>query len=186
MSVPPVRRLPERPSLEQLLKQAKEHLDTLRAADASATLAAAQHALAREYGFDSWPKLVHHVETLQPHRRMLRPAELKSAEKLTWSSGRGADVWALFQACAAGDLPAVQTLMANDRTLARAHYDYPSRSISRCARNRVDARFTEHDSTRWICGWTTTRPRSRATAAIRRWSDAGRDARHEVQRVAEG
>ena len=58
MSVPPRRRLPERPSLEQLRKQAKEHLDTLRAADPSVNLAAAQHALAREYGFDSWPKLV--------------------------------------------------------------------------------------------------------------------------------
>ena len=46
MSVPPVRRLPERPSLEQLRKQAKEHLGTLRAADPSATLAAAQHVLA--------------------------------------------------------------------------------------------------------------------------------------------
>ena len=105
MSVPPVRRLPERPSLEQLRKQAKEHLDTLRAADPSATLATAQHALAREYGFDSWPKLVHHVESLQPHRRMLQPAELKSDEPLTWSAGRGTDVWALFQACADGRSP---------------------------------------------------------------------------------
>jgi hypothetical protein len=49
MSVPP-RRLPERPSLEQLRKQAKEHLDTLRTADPSVNLATAQHALAREYG----------------------------------------------------------------------------------------------------------------------------------------
>ena len=50
MSVPPRRHLPERPSLEQLRKQAREHLDTLRAADPSVNLAAAQHALAREYG----------------------------------------------------------------------------------------------------------------------------------------
>ena len=56
MSVPPHRRLPDRPSLEQLRKQAKEHLDVLRAADASANLAAAQHVLARQSGFDSWPK----------------------------------------------------------------------------------------------------------------------------------
>ena len=61
MSVPPVRRLPERPSLEQLRKQAKEHLETMRAGGEPATLSAAQHALAREYGFESWPKLVHHV-----------------------------------------------------------------------------------------------------------------------------
>jgi hypothetical protein len=57
MSVPSSRRLPDRPSLEQLRKQAKEHLDTLRATDPSATLSTAQHALAREYGFENWPAL---------------------------------------------------------------------------------------------------------------------------------
>ncbi|HEV8263650.1 MAG TPA: hypothetical protein VGQ06_01785 [Gemmatimonadales bacterium] len=55
-------RLPPRPSLEQLRKQAKERLRQLRAADPTATLADAQFALAREYGFESWPKLVDHVE----------------------------------------------------------------------------------------------------------------------------
>jgi ankyrin repeat protein len=147
MSVPPVRRLPERPSLEQLRKQAKEHLDTLRAADPSARLATAQHALAREYGFDSWPKLVHHVESMQPHRCMLQPAALKSGEKLTWSAGRGADVWALFHACAAGDLSAVQMLIAKDSTLARAHYDYRKPLYFAVRENRIDiARFLlEHD-----------------------------------------
>ena len=97
------RRLPERPSLEQLRKQAKEHLDTLRAADPSVKLAAAQHALARAYGFESWPKLVHHVESIQPATRMLQPAELKSDQKLMWSQGRGTDVWALMQASASVD-----------------------------------------------------------------------------------
>jgi hypothetical protein len=48
VSIPPRRRLPERPSLEQLRKEAREHLDTLRAADPSMKLAAAQHALAVE------------------------------------------------------------------------------------------------------------------------------------------
>src|SRR5262245_41361500 len=119
MSVPPLRHLPERPSLEQLRKQAKEHLDTLRAADPSASLSDAQHALAREYGFDSWPKLVHHVESLQPHRSMLQPAELKSGEQLTWSAGTGSDVWALFQACSAGDLETVGALIAKNPSLAR-------------------------------------------------------------------
>ena len=148
MSVPPLRHLPERPSLEQLRKQAKEHLEIVRAANPSATLAAAQHALAREYGFESWPKLVHHVESVQPHRTMLQPAELKSDEKLEWSSGRGSDVWALFQACAAGDLRTVQALMSKDRSLARAHYDYRKPLYFAVRENRVDvARFLlEHDS----------------------------------------
>src|SRR5512145_3070089 len=122
MSVPSPRRLPGHPSLEQLRKQAKEHLDTLRAADPSVGLAAAQHALAREYGFESWPKLVHHIAALQPEHRMLQPAELKSDQKLLWSSGRGTDLWALIQACTTGDMNAVRALIAKDPSLARAHY----------------------------------------------------------------
>ena len=71
--------LPERPSLQQLRKQAKELLQQLRSGDPSATarllkykttvddpiLADAQFALAREYGFESWPKLVHHIQASQ-------------------------------------------------------------------------------------------------------------------------
>jgi hypothetical protein len=66
----PTPRLPARPSLEQLRKQAKERLKAARDADPNATLAAAQHALAREYGFDSWPALVHHIESLQSSERV--------------------------------------------------------------------------------------------------------------------
>jgi hypothetical protein len=69
-------RLPARPSLEQLRKQSKDLLRACRAGDAAAlervrrhkphaadpALADAQFALAREYGFQSWPRLVQHVE----------------------------------------------------------------------------------------------------------------------------
>jgi len=72
--------LPARPSLGQLRKQAKELLQQLRNGDASATgrlrkykpnvsdpiLADAQFVLAREYGFESWPGLVHHLQAVQP------------------------------------------------------------------------------------------------------------------------
>ena len=61
----PTSRLPPRPSLEQLRKQAKERLRELKADDPHVTLARAQLVVAREYGFDSWPKLVHHVEALR-------------------------------------------------------------------------------------------------------------------------
>jgi ankyrin repeat protein len=147
MSVPPRRHLPDRPSLEQLRKQAKDHLDTLRAADPSTTLSAAQHALAREYGFDSWPRLVHHVEFVRPQGRMLQPAELKSDATLLWSAGRGTDVWALIQACVAGDLKAARVLIARDPSLARAHYQYRKPLYFAVRENRVDvARFLlEHD-----------------------------------------
>lgn len=72
----PSRSLPPRPSLEQQKKRAKELLKALRAGDAEArervrrhlpdkqriTLADAQFAIAREYGFESWAKLKTHIE----------------------------------------------------------------------------------------------------------------------------
>jgi len=67
------RRLPQRPSLEQLKKQAKELLERFRAGELAAVaevrqlernpdpchfaLNDAQRVLARAYGFESWPKL---------------------------------------------------------------------------------------------------------------------------------
>ena len=189
MSVSPRRRLPERPSLEQLRKQAKEHLDTLRAANPSVNLAAAQHALARDYGFDSWPKLVHHVESMQPANRMLQPAELKSDQKLMWSPGRGTDVWALIQACTSGDLEAVRALIARDPSLARcalrlsqaallrrAREPHRRRSVPARARSQPDGsvggRRSDPDCTR-------SRLHADGTAA-------DGHARNEVQRLAEG
>ena len=72
----PVRKLPVRPDLEQLQRQAKEFLNAIHAGDANAIaelrehypgsidppatkLADAQFALARSYGASSWARLVH-------------------------------------------------------------------------------------------------------------------------------
>lgn len=60
------RDLPPRPDLEHLKKQAKALLRELRQRDANASLADALHALARDYGFASWPKLKAHVEASSP------------------------------------------------------------------------------------------------------------------------
>ena len=70
--------LPAKPNLEHLKEQAKDLLRKLRQTEAGAStiLADAQHTLAREYGFASWPKLKAHVESLT---RMLQPAEMLSA-----------------------------------------------------------------------------------------------------------
>jgi ankyrin repeat protein len=68
--------LPARPDLDQLRHQAKDLLREARAGDPAAqnrlravstkeTLSAAQSALAREYGFSSWPKLKREVERRQ-------------------------------------------------------------------------------------------------------------------------
>lgn len=56
--------LPSRPNLDHLRKQAKARLHELRARRPDAQLADAQHAVARDYGFASWPKLQAHVRTL--------------------------------------------------------------------------------------------------------------------------
>lgn len=56
--------LPPRPSLDHLKKQAKDRLVALQAASPGAQLADAQHVLARDYGFASWPKLKAHVGAL--------------------------------------------------------------------------------------------------------------------------
>jgi ankyrin repeat protein len=74
----PTRKLPERPDLGQLRRQAKELLDAFVAGDAGAvaevnshyhdvdsakfSLHDAQLVLARAYGFDSWPKLKAYVD----------------------------------------------------------------------------------------------------------------------------
>src|SRR5438045_1122909 len=56
------RPLPPRASIEQLRKQAKDRLRLLRAASS----ADVQLQLARDYGFESWPKVLHHVQATNP------------------------------------------------------------------------------------------------------------------------
>ena len=58
------RNLPPHPNLDYLKKQAKELFRNLVLENPALKLADAQHALAREYGFASWPKLKLHVESL--------------------------------------------------------------------------------------------------------------------------
>ena len=58
------RNLPDRPNLEFLKKEAKTLLESMQRTDTGAQLADAQYALARDYGFDSWPKLKAHVEAV--------------------------------------------------------------------------------------------------------------------------
>ena len=61
------RNLPSQPNLEHLRKQAKDFLRDAQQRDPAFKLADAQHAIAREYGFASWPKLKAHVASLTPH-----------------------------------------------------------------------------------------------------------------------
>jgi hypothetical protein len=58
------RQLPAHPNLEYLKNEAKDLLDELRREHPEAKLADAQFTLARLYGFDSWPKLKAHVDSV--------------------------------------------------------------------------------------------------------------------------
>lgn len=77
----PAAKLPERPSLEQLKKQAKD----LRATGAHASLAAAQRALALSYGYASWPALRIAVE-LTILRRLIEEGDAEGVRRLVETS----------------------------------------------------------------------------------------------------
>ena len=70
------RNLPPQPNLEHLKKQAKDLLHDLKQQNPALKLADAQHMLAREYGFASWPKLKVYVESLSS------PVDAQSALEL--------------------------------------------------------------------------------------------------------
>lgn len=88
--------LPERPSLDYLKKLAKERLRELRKAKPATQLAAAQLAVARDYGFASWRALKVEVD------RRRAPA-----------------LAAFFAACRAGDAAALRALLEAEPALAR-------------------------------------------------------------------
>lgn len=111
-----MRRLPERPDLDQLRRLARElqraagagnaaAIRRMRRVSKSTTLTSAQLAVAREYGFPSWARLKAEVE-----RRRLRPLPAKSepprpvmktwqgmrewmAELVEKRSGQGVEAW---------------------------------------------------------------------------------------------
>lgn len=89
------RLLPERPNLRHLKNQAK---DLLKAGEAE-SLTGAQFKIARLYGFDSWPKLKAHVDSLE-------------------------EIGQLKQAIDANDLARVKSLMTRNPSLHHAPLGY--------------------------------------------------------------
>jgi len=67
------RDLPRHPNLDHFKKQAKELLRKLQHQNPDAILADAQHQLAREYGFASWPKLKAYVDSAATSRAAPNP-----------------------------------------------------------------------------------------------------------------
>jgi hypothetical protein len=73
------RDLPRRPSLEHLRNEARDLHHERKATDPDAKLSSAQLAVARSYGFPSWPKLREHVETINQY--FWPPAEAASDDE---------------------------------------------------------------------------------------------------------
>ena len=69
---------------------------------------------------------------------MHQPEALKSDQPLVWSTGRGVDVWAMFQACILGDLDGVKRLLERDPSLARSHWCYRKPLYFAVRENRLE------------------------------------------------
>src|SRR5262249_41901876 len=74
--------LPEQPNLDWLKKSAKEHLAVLRARAPTSRLHEAQHAVAQEYGFNSWRALKSHVEKVSVDGRIVTAVLAGNAHEL--------------------------------------------------------------------------------------------------------
>jgi ankyrin repeat protein/catechol 2,3-dioxygenase-like lactoylglutathione lyase family enzyme len=107
--------LPERASLEYLKKRAKERLLELRRREPRAKLAAAQLAVARDYGFPSWRAL---------------KAEIDRRRASTLAS--------FFSACQTGDVATLRDLLASDPSLVRERTPEGSTGLHLAVR-RLDA-----------------------------------------------
>jgi hypothetical protein len=94
-----VKELPPRPSLEQYKKQAKELVKSKRGSGDKFTLADAQFVIAREHGFESWPKFAKHIETLTR----------QSSPRLLWESAQ--------KALIAGDVSTLDRLLRENEQL---------------------------------------------------------------------
>jgi ankyrin repeat protein len=92
-SARPARTLPARPSLEHLKNEAKQRLKTLRQRDPQAKLAAAQLAVARDYGFASWRQLKAQVD---------KTGSAQKNRKRVFDAARAGDVETVRRAFEAG------------------------------------------------------------------------------------
>lgn len=68
---------------------------------------------------------------------MNRPEALAKDEPLTWSTGTGTTVWALFCACIKGDLESVKRLVDQDPAIVRCHHHYRKPLYFAVRENRV-------------------------------------------------
>ena len=148
--------LPVHPSLDYLKRRAKERLAELRTGDPQAKLATAQLAIARDHGFASWRALKAEVD-----RR------------------RAPTLAAFFDACRAGDLAALDELLARDSSLVRARGPDGATALHVAASNahviRVLVAHGADPNARDAADNATPLHRARGLDAVRALLDAGAD-----------
>lgn len=74
--------LPESANLDWLRKQARRRLRELRASRPDTTLAAAQFAIAKQYGFPSWRALKRHIDSLTVDAQLFDAARTGDVPRL--------------------------------------------------------------------------------------------------------
>jgi len=74
--------LPDNPNLDWLRKHAKIRLAEMRKANAAATLADAQFAMAKQYGFSSWRALKAHIDSLTIDGQIIESARKGEVDRL--------------------------------------------------------------------------------------------------------
>lgn len=82
-------RLPPRPNLAHLKKQAKDVLRICKHRRPAWRLADAQHALARGYGFQSWRDLKLHVESVSEQSATVAASASRTDEEITAGNSGG-------------------------------------------------------------------------------------------------
>jgi hypothetical protein len=93
--------LPPRPRLEQYKKQAKDIVKSKRRSGDNLTLANAQFVIAKEHGFESWPKFAKHIAALTR----------ESSTRSLWESAKNALI--------AGDVSTLDRLLRENEQLFR-------------------------------------------------------------------
>lgn len=141
------RALPDRPSLRHLTLQARDLLKD----GAAATLADAQFAIARAYGFSSWPALKLHVDSLEDVGRLKRALRDDRIPMMELLVAHGADVnarWSgffpiIFAPCESLQPGALEWLLAHgaspncadvEHGITRTALDYAIGTYSRTPR----------------------------------------------------
>jgi len=72
-------------------------------------------------------------------QRMIQPEALKKNEPLTWSPGKGTEVWEMFCAAITGDLETITRLLNKDSSLVRGMYAYRTPLYFAVRENQTEA-----------------------------------------------